>query len=283
MYIDLTFGGGGHSKEILKKIDKGRLFSFDRDKEAEKNSEDILKEKINKEKFIFVRSNFIHVKNFLKYYGVEKVDGLLADLGVSSHQFDTRERGFSFRLGGELDMRMNVKSETTAADILNNYEEENLYNIFKKYGEIKNPYHIVKKIIEYRTSNKIKNVEQFNEILKPHFPKHREYKFLAKVYQALRIETNKELAELELMLESTNDIIKKGGRLTVLTYHSLEDRLVKNFIKTGNVSGKQEKDLYGNLKKSFNQINNKVIVPNEEEIQLNNRARSAKLRIAEKV
>lgn len=282
VYVDVTFGGGGHSKIILEKLDKGLLLAFDQDTDAQKNAETLV-EQYGNEKFKFIKSNFRFIKNFLKYYNFNKVDGILADLGVSSHQFDTGQRGFSFMLGGELDMRMNTNSKISAKKIINEYTEEDLYRIFKNYGEIDNPYKTVKNLISAREQSKIETVEQLNDIVNKTAPKNKEYKFLAKLYQALRIETNAEMEALESFLTQTGDLVKVGGRLSILTYHSLEDRLVKNYIKTGNTQGETKSDFFGNKHIIFKAVNNKVIVPDENEIENNSRARSAKLRIAEKL
>jgi len=276
IYVDVTFGGGGHSGEILSRLDKnGKLLSFDQDEDAEKNI-------VNDERFIFVRSNFRYLTNFLRYHNVEKVDAILADLGVSSHHFDDSERGFSFRFDGALDMRMNKRAGATAADVVNNYEEEQLANIFYLYGELKNSRKLASVIVRERAKSKIKTIEEFLTIIKPLFGREREKKELAKVFQALRIEVNQEMEALKEMLLSAIEALKPGGRLVVITYHSLEDRMVKNLMKTGNIEGKQEQDFFGNVLTPFRLINNKVITPTEEEIERNPRSRSAKLRIAEK-
>ena len=243
VYVDVTFGGGGHSKEILKQLDTGKLIAFDQDTDAEANAKEFLSNDNYKNKFIFVRSNFAYIKNFLRYHGENKIDGILADLGVSSHQFDVENRGFSYRFKGEIDMRMNPEAKISATDILNNYNEEELITIFKNFGEIKNPFKIVKQITQARQAEKITLNEQLVEILKPVLPENYEFKVLSKIYQALRIETNKEIEVLNKFLQDTTNILNTGGRLVVLTYHSLEDRPVKNFIKTGNPEGIQDKDL----------------------------------------
>lgn len=276
IYVDVTFGGGGHSKEILKRMDKScRLYSFDQDEDAETNI-------VNDSRFTFVRSNFRYLKNFLKYYGVTEVDGILADLGVSSHHFDDSERGFSFRFDGKLDMRMNKRAGMTAADIVNTYDEEKLADIFYLYGELKNSRKLAATIVKRRGSKPFDTIGDFLEVVKPLFGKEREKKELAKVFQALRIEVNQEMSALKEMLISAAEILKPGGRLSVITYHSLEDRMVKNIMKTGNIEGKTEQDFFGNVKSPFKTINNKVIVPSDDEINTNPRSRSAKLRIAEK-
>ncbi|WP_287678330.1 16S rRNA (cytosine(1402)-N(4))-methyltransferase RsmH [Bacteroides sp.] len=276
IYVDVTFGGGGHSKEILRRMDKScKLYSFDQDEDAERNI-------VHDERFTFVRSNFRYLKNFLKYYGVEKVDGILADLGVSSHHFDDSERGFSFRFDGKLDMRMNKRAGMTASDILNNYEEEKLADIFYLYGELKNSRKLASVIVKRRSVKPFDTIGDFLETVKPLYGKEREKKEMAKVFQALRIEVNQEMEALKEMLYSATEMLKPGGRLSVITYHSLEDRMVKNIMKTGNIEGKMEQDFFGNVKTPYKTINNKVIVPDDDEIETNPRSRSAKLRIAEK-
>lgn len=276
IYVDVTFGGGGHSKEILRRMDKScKLYSFDQDEDAERNI-------VHDERFTFVRSNFRYLKNFLKYYGVEEVDGILADLGVSSHHFDDSERGFSFRFDGKLDMRMNKRAGITAADILNNYDEEKLADIFYLYGELKNSRKLASVIVKRRSVKPFDTIGDFLETVKPLYGKEREKKEMAKVFQALRIEVNQEMEALKEMLYSATEMLKPGGRLSVITYHSLEDRMVKNIMKTGNIEGKMEQDFFGNVKTPYKTINNKVIVPDDDEIETNPRSRSAKLRIAEK-
>lgn len=276
IYVDVTFGGGGHSKEILRQMDKScRLFSFDQDEDAERNI-------VDDDRFTFVRSNFRYIKNFMKYHGVDKVDGILADLGVSSHHFDDSERGFSFRFDGKLDMRMNKRAGMTAADIVNNYDEERLANLFYLYGELKNSRKLASVLVKRRAVQTFDTIGDFLEVVKPLYGKEREKKELAKVFQSLRIEVNQEMEALKEMLYSATEILKPGGRLSVITYHSLEDRMVKNIMKTGNVEGKMEQDFFGNVQTPFKLVNNKVIVPTDEEINSNPRSRSAKLRIAEK-
>lgn len=275
-YVDMTFGGGGHSREILGRLgDGGRLLGFDQDEDAENNI-------VNDEHFTFVRSNFRYLKNFLRYYDVEGVDAILADLGVSSHHFDDADRGFSFRFDGKLDMRMNKRAGMTAADIVNTYDEEKLADIFYLYGELKNSRKLAAFIIKARADKQIETIEDFLEIIKPLFGREREKKELAKVFQALRIEVNREMDALKEMLNAAVEVLKPGGRLVVITYHSLEDRMVKNMMKAGNVEGKEDKDFFGNLMTPFKLVNTKVIVPNDDEIARNPRSRSAKLRIAEK-
>lgn len=275
-YVDVTFGGGGHSKEILRRMDKdSRLFSFDQDEDAERNI-------VNDSRFTFVRSNFRYLHNFLRYYNVEGVDAILADLGVSSHHFDDSERGFSFRFEGSLDMRMNKRAGKTAADIVNTYDEEQLANLFYLYGELKNSRKLASVLVKARMQNPIQTIGEFLEIVKPLFGREREKKELAKVFQALRIEVNQEMEALKEMLYAATEALNPGGRLVVITYHSLEDRIVKNLMKTGNIEGKAEQDFFGNVQTPFKLVNNKVIVPTDEEQTRNPRSRSAKLRIAEK-
>jgi len=279
IYVDVTFGGGGHSREILSKLKTGILVAVDQDEDAQKKAEQFA----DNPNFIFVKSNFKYIKNFLRYYKIEKVDGILADLGVSSYQFDTQERGFSFRFNGKLDMRMNHKSKLTAQTIVNEYDEDRLLYIFRNYGELENARKISRLIVKFRELKQIETAEDLKEALKQATPAFGDYKFWAKVYQAIRIEVNQELEALKLFLKDTPNIIKEGGLLVIMTYHSLEDRIVKNFIKTGNVEGIQEKDFFGNVIQSFRQTSNKIIVPTEEELEKNPRARSAKLRVAKKI
>lgn len=275
IYVDVTFGGGGHSKGILHRGDSSiRLFSFDQDEDAERNI-------VNDDRFTFIRSNFRYLYNFLRYHGIEQVDGILADLGVSSHHFDDSERGFSFRFDGNLDMRMNKRSGKTAADIVNTYDEERLADIFYLYGELKNSRKLASTIVKARNRKAIVSIGDFLEIVKPLFGREREKKELAKVFQALRIEVNQEMEALKEMLLSAIEVLKPGGRLVVITYHSLEDRMVKNIMKTGNIEGKTIQDFYGNPQTPFKLIN-KVIIASDEEVKRNPRSRSAKLRIAEK-
>lgn len=276
VYVDVTFGGGGHSTEILSHLSsKGKLLGFDQDEDAIKNA-------LDDPRFIFVRSNFQYLKNFLRYHNIEKVDGILADLGVSSHHFDEAERGFSFRFDGALDMRMNTKSPLTAAVILNTYSEEELANVFYLYGELHNSRKIAKTIVAARSKVPFDKIFPFIEVLKPFFGREKEKKDMARVFQALRIEVNKEMEVLRSLLEQSFDVLKPEGRLVVLTYHSLEDRLVKNYFRSGNFEGKLEKDFFGNILSPLKAINNKVIIATDEEVERNPRARSAKLRIAEK-
>ncbi|MCK4466367.1 MAG: 16S rRNA (cytosine(1402)-N(4))-methyltransferase RsmH [Bacteroidales bacterium] len=273
IYVDVTFGGGGHSKEILRRLTTGRLIAFDMDEDAKKNV-------IQNDRFLFLNQNFRFLKNNLKYYGINKIDGLIADLGVSSHHFDVEERGFSFAKGGSLDMRMNRKGKLTAKIVLETYTKERLKNVFLKYGEIHNSKRLAETIVNYRTNKEIEKIKEFISIIKSCVTKSYENKYLAKVFQALRIEVNRELENLKEMLFQTIDLIKTDGRLVVITYHSLEDRLVKNFIRKGKFEGELEKDIYGNVELPFDQVNKKVIIPGKEEIIRNSRARSAKLRIA---
>ena len=276
IYADMTFGGGGHSKEILRRMGEDcHLYSFDQDEDAEKNI-------VDDKRFTFVRSNFRYLRNFMRYYGVEQLDGILADLGVSSHHFDDSERGFSFRFDGKLDMRMNKRAGMTAADIVNTYDEEKLADVFYLYGELKNSRKLSATIAKARQQKQITTIGEFLDIIKPLFGREREKKELAKVFQALRIEVNHEMEALKEMLYEATDLLKPGGRLVVITYHSLEDRMVKNLIKAGNIEGKVEQDFYGNVQSPFRAVNNKVIVPTDEEVNQNPRSRSAKLRIAEK-
>lgn len=276
IYVDVTFGGGGHSREILKHLSaNGHLYSFDQDKDAERNL-------VDDGRFTFVRSNFRYLKNWMRYYGVEQIDGLLADLGVSSHHFDTQERGFSFRFDGALDMRMNQRGKKTAADMVNEYSEEKLADVFFLYGELKNSRKLAAAIVRKRAQKPIATIGDFMEIIRPFFEREREKKELAKVFQALRIEVNQEMDALKEMLYAASELLRPGGRLSVLTYHSLEDRIVKNFIRTGNAEGKMEKDFFGNVQTPLKAVNNKVITAGDEEQARNPRSRSAKLRIAEK-
>ena len=276
IYVDVTFGGGGHSREILSRIgENGHLYSFDQDEDAEKNI-------LNDNRFTFVRSNFRYLRNWMRYYGVEHIDGLLADLGVSSHHFDDETRGFSFRFDAPLDMRMNKRSGMTAAEILNNYDEEQLADIFYIYGEIKNARKVASAIIKARGIKAIETTGDLMQITESLFPREREKKETAKLFQALRIEVNHEMEALKEMLYGAQDVLREGGRLSVITYHSLEDRIVKNIMRAGNAEGKVNQDFFGRTVAPFRQISNKVIIPNEEEQQRNPRSRSAKLRIAER-
>lgn len=277
VYVDVTFGGGGHSREILSRLgDNGHLFSFDQDADAENNI-------VDDPRFTFVHSNFRWLSNWMRYYGVEHIDGLLADLGVSSHHFDDAERGFSFRYDAPLDMRMNREGGKTAADIVNNDTEEHLADIFYLYGELRRARQIAAAIVKARGSKPILTTQDFLQVVDPLFRREKEKKDMARLFQALRIEVNHEMQALSEMLTSATQVLAKGGRLSVITYHSLEDRMVKNIMKSGNVNGKVEEDpVYGRKASPFNLVNNKVIVPTDDEVETNPRSRSAKLRIAEK-
>ncbi len=275
-YVDATFGGGGHSKAILEKLDDGRLIAFDQDVDANANIP-------VDDRFILVNQNFRFLINFLRLYNALPVDGILADLGISSHQIDVPERGFSSRFEGDLDMRMNQSQSLSASDIVNNYSYEELKQLFRKYGELKNSGQVAKAIINTRDNLKINSTTDLANAVQHCFPGNKKNKGLAIVFQALRIEVNDELKALEEFLLQTNDVLKPGGRLVVMSYHSLEDRLVKNIIKTGNTEGKLEKDFYGNPIVTFKPLTGKPIIPDDEETEKNSRARSAKLRIAEKI
>ena len=278
VYVDVTFGGGGHSKEILSRIKGGHLYSFDQDTDAIKNAE-----AIQDSSFSFINGNFRFIKRYLRAEGVREVDGILADLGISSHQIDAAERGFSTRFDAELDMRMNQGAEKSAKEVVNEYSEGELHKILGMYGEIKNAKTAASAIIRARTNNKIIRINDLKEVLKPLAPKGKENKYYAQVFQALRIEVNEELKVLEEFLLQSAELIKPGGRLVVISYHSLEDRLVKNFINKGKFHGEVEKDLYGNFETPFESATRKPIEASEEEIERNSRARSAKLRIAIKL
>lgn len=276
IYVDVTFGGGGHSKEILARINgNGHLYSFDQDADAERNV-------VADKDFTFVCSNFRYLKNWMRYYGVEGLDGLLADLGVSSHHFDDETRGFSFRYDSPLDMRMNKRAGKTAADIVNEYEESQLADVFYLYGELKNSRRIAATLVKARAEKRIETTTDFIKAVEPLFKREREKKDMAKLFQALRIEVNHEMDALKEMLKSATELLKPGGRLSVITYHSLEDRIVKNVMKSGNPEGKVTQDFFGRIETPFKLINNKVILPSQEEQERNPRSRSAKLRIAEK-
>lgn len=277
VYVDVTFGGGGHSEEILNRLNgKGHLYSFDQDADAERNI------RWNNSCFTFIRSNFRYLKNWMRYYNVEKIDGLLADLGVSSHHFDDESRGFSFRYDAPLDMRMNQRAGKTAADILNEYEEKTLADIFYLYGELKTARRIASIIVKARKERPIVTTNDFLTIVEPLFRKEHEKKDMAKLFQALRIEVNHEMDALKEMLIGATELIRPGGRLSVITYHSLEDRIVKNVMKAGNVEGTVKQDFFGRIESTFVPVNNKVITPSREEQENNPRSRSAKLRIAER-
>ena len=276
IYVDVTFGGGGHSAKILEKLESGHLYAFDQDADALKNSFD-------DDRFTLIHENFRHLKNFLRLHGIKQVDGILADLGVSSHQFDTAERGFSTRFDGPLDGRMDQREGITASSILNTYEVNDLTNVFRQYGELKNAYKIALLVAKTRTETPFNTIEQLKDSLSSLTLPHKENRFFAQVFQALRIEVNQEIEALKEMLNQCEQVIKPGGRLVVLSYHSLEDRLAKNLIKTGNLEGKLHKDFYGNIENSWKAITRKPIIANETEKEMNSRARSAKLRIAERI
>lgn len=276
IYVDATFGGGGHARAILAKLGKGKLIAFDQDKNAQNNIPD-------DDRVVFVNNNFRYMKNFLRYLKYEKVDGILADLGVSSHQFDTGDRGFSFRSEAELDMRMNPHAELDAQRVLNTYSEDQLFHIFLEYGEIRNARCLAKAIVLARATSMIRTVSDLTRAIERCLPVYDYYKYMARVFQAIRIEVNDELNSLRDFLSQTTECLASGGRLVVISYHSLEDRMVKNFIRSGNVEGKAEKDLFGNIHRPFRAVNKDVITPSEAEIAANSRARSAKLRIAEKI
>ncbi len=284
VFVDTTFGGGGHSKEILRRLQgKGILYGFDQDLEAYENfihERDIYGDIDSC--FQFVRSNFRFLKNFLRYYGVQQVDGILADLGVSSHHFDSPERGFSFRFEAPLDMRMNQDARTTAADVLNNYDEKRLADIFFLYGEMKNSRKVAEAVARKRKNGKFQNVGDLIAVLEPFCKQQRAKKDMAKAFQALRIEVNQEMQALKEMLNAAKDMLRPGGRLVVITYHSLEDRIVKNMMRTGNCQGDEQKDFYGNVISPFTPVNRKVVTPDEQEMLSNPRSRSAKLRVAER-
>lgn len=290
IYVDVTFGGGGHSREILSRLTAdAHLYSFDQDEDAEQNL--FLKEGMTKDdnlqdsniqNFTFVRSNFRYLKNWMRYFGVEHIDGLLADLGVSSHHFDDATRGFSFRYDAPLDMRMNKRAQQKASDVINEYGEKELADIFYLYGEMKNARQIASTIVRERSKKPILTTQDLLTVIDPLFRREREKKDMAKLFQALRIEVNHELEALHEMLKGATELLRPGGRLSVITYHSLEDRIVKNVMKTGNIEGKVQQDFFGRVESPYILINNKVILPDAEEQELNPRSRSAKLRIAEK-
>lgn len=290
IYVDVTFGGGGHSREILSRLgEKGHLYSFDQDADAEQNvltpETDGAEARrfVDDERFTFVRSNFRYLKNWMRYYGVDHIDGLLADLGVSSHHFDDESRGFSFRFDAPLDMRMNKRGGMTAADIVNDYDEARLADVFYLYGELKTSRRIAAAIVKARREQTIATTQEFINVVEPFFRREREKKDMAKLFQALRIEVNHEMEALKEMLLAATDLIAPGGRLSVITYHSLEDRIVKNVMRAGNAEGKVEQDFYGRIASPFRLVNNKVIIPDADEQARNPRSRSAKLRIAEKL
>ncbi|WOD44372.1 16S rRNA (cytosine(1402)-N(4))-methyltransferase RsmH [Hwangdonia lutea] len=276
VYVDVTFGGGGHSKEILKRLgENGKLFAFDQDLDALENA-------IDDERFTLIHENFRYVKRFLRFHGVKQVDGVLADFGVSSHQFDVAERGFSTRFEADLDMRMNQQNELSAFNVVNEYSEERLKQVFLQYGELRAAPAMARLIVEYRNNEPIKTSEQLKKVLKKFLPPRHENKVLAQIYQAIRIEVNQEIEVLKEFLMQTPEILKVGGRLSFISYHSLEDRLVKRFIRNGLFEGEPERDMFGNFEVPLKKVNG-LIVPSKEEIKINSRARSAKLRIAEKL
>ncbi len=277
VYVDVTYGGGGHSREILNKLgSKGKLVAFDQDADAINN-------KVEDERLILVNHNFRYLKNFLKYHDALPADGLLADLGISSYQIDEPQKGFAHRWDAALDMRMDQNATQTAADIVNGYDERKLMQVLKNYGELDNAYKVTKNIINARQIQAIKTTGQLKEAVVKSLPRDAENKYLSKIFQALRIEVNQELEVLEHLLNQSAQVLGKGGRLVIMSYHSLEDRMVKNFIKTGNIEGKQDKDIYGNSHSPFKAVVTKAIIANDDELARNPRARSAKLRIAEKL
>lgn len=278
IYVDLTFGGGGHSQAILSRLSKGHLYAFDQDEDARANAE-----KIDKRSFTFVEANFRFLKRYLKMYGVQEVDGILGDLGISSHQIDEAARGFSTRFDADLDMRMDQSGTFSAKGLVNTYKVEQLQDVLGKYGEVRNAKTLAQAIVAERINHRISTVAELKEILMKYAPKGRENRYYAQVFQALRIEVNDEMKALEEMLVQAAELLKSGGRLVIMSYHSLEDRPVKNFIAQGKVSGKAEKDLYGNIEKPLVAVNRKPIIASEKETKENNRARSAKLRIARKI
>lgn len=276
VYVDVTFGGGGHSKEILRRLGpNGKLFAFDQDEDALANA-------LPDERFTLINENFRFIKRFLRFYGVKSVDGILADLGVSSHQFDVAERGFSTRFDAELDMRMSQKNDLNAYKVVNEYDDSNLRRVFLDYGELKNAPALSRTIIEAREHQPIKTTDELKEVLAKYLPERIRNKILAQIYQAIRIEVNQEMDVLKEFLEQSLEVLSPGGRLSVISYHSLEDRLVKRFIKNGMFEGEPERDFFGNFSVPFKTVG-KLIVPDDAEIKINNRARSAKLRIAEKI
>ena len=283
VYVDVTFGGGGHSREILSRLEtNSHLYSFDQDADAEQNIDNMGLSEEQLDRFTFVRSNFRYLKNWMQYYGIEHLDGLLADLGVSSHHFDDETRGFSFRFEAPLDMRMNKRAGLTAADILNNYDEERLADILYLYGELKQSRHIASAIVKARGQKTYKTTNDLLTTIEPFFQRAREKKDMARMFQALRIEVNHEMDALKEMLMAATELLRPGGRLSVITYHSLEDRMVKNIMKSGNIEGKVKQDFFGRIETPFRLVNNKVITASNDEQERNPRSRSAKLRIAEK-
>ncbi|MEE4257447.1 MAG: 16S rRNA (cytosine(1402)-N(4))-methyltransferase RsmH [Bacteroidales bacterium] len=274
-YVDATFGGGGHSRRILELLDSGRLIAFDRDPDALANN-------LEDQRFKLINADYRYIKNYLKLHNAIPCDGILADLGISSHQIDTAERGFSTRFSGQIDMRMDKRTELSAIDVLNTYSEHELMDIFRRYGEIKNSHKLAGAIVRSRKDEQIRTTRELKEIAVSCTPRQLENKYLSQVFQAIRIEVNKELESLEIFLEKSLEVLKPGGRLVIISYHSLEDRLVKNFFRSGNLEGRTEQDFYGNIQSSIEAITRKPIIPGEEEIEANPRARSAKLRIAVK-
>ncbi|MGV7107074.1 16S rRNA (cytosine(1402)-N(4))-methyltransferase RsmH [Flavobacterium sp. U410] len=276
IYVDVTFGGGGHSREIMSRLGEGgKLFAFDQDEDALRNA-------IDDDRFVLINENFRNIKRFLRFHGIKKVDGILADLGVSSHQFDVAERGFSTRFDAELDMRMNQKGDLSAFHVVNEYDEQDLKRVFVQYGELKNGGAMANVIVLARKDKQIRNTEQLKQVLSKFLPAHKSNKILAQIYQAIRIEVNQEIQVLKEFLEQSLELLNPSGRLSVISYHSLEDRLVKRFMRNGMFEGEPERDFFGNFEVPFKSIE-RLIVPTEEEIAQNNRARSAKLRVAEKI
>jgi len=275
IYVDVTYGGGGHSRAILDHLKTGQLIAFDQDDDTRGNT-------IKDDRFMLINANYRYVKNFLSYHGLVPVDGILADLGISSHQIDTPDRGFSTRFEGELDLRMDKHNPLSAKILINQYQEDQLKKIFSWYGEIKNASRLAAIIVEQRQQKAINTTQDLREVIMPLAPKGKDHQYMARVFQALRIEVNQELESLKIFLEKSIEVLNKGGRLVVIAYHSLEDRLVKNFLKSGNFEGELEKDFYGNVETPFKLINKKPIIPGDQELETNPRSRSAKLRIAEK-